>query len=51
MLYILEPDIDKLYEIIFNIIEEAEKNMQAISFTKTSNIQINSGGDCSTFWF
>ena len=47
--YRLEPDVDELYEIIMNIIKYYEKHMQAISFTKTSNIQGNTGGDCSAF--
>jgi hypothetical protein len=25
--------------------------MQAISFTKTSNIQGNTGGSCTAFWY
>lgn len=47
--YQLKPDVDELYEVIHNIIEEYEKQMQAISFTKTSNIQNNTGGSCSAF--
>lgn len=48
--YEFEPDIDELYEIIHNILKHYEKRMQAISFTKTSNIQGNIGGVCSAFW-
>ena len=48
--YELEPDVNELYEVIMNIIKDYEKLMQAISFTKTSNIQGNTGGDCSAFW-
>lgn len=47
--YRLEQDIDELYEVISNIIKYYEKHMQAISFTKTSNIQGNTGGSCSAF--
>lgn len=47
--YEFEPDIDELYEIIHNIFKHYEKRMQAISFTKTSNIQGNTGGSCSAF--
>lgn len=47
--YEFEPDVDELYEVIMNIIRHYEKLMQAISFTKTSNIQGNTGGICSAF--
>lgn len=47
--YELEPDVDELYEVIMNIIKYYEKLMQAISFTKTSNIQGNTGGSCTAF--
>lgn len=47
--YRLEPDVDKLYEVIMNIIKDYEKRMQAISFTKTSNIQGNTGGNGAAF--
>lgn len=47
--YELEPDVDELYEVIMNIIKDYEKLMQAISFTKTSNIQGNTGGSCTAF--
>lgn len=47
--YEFEPDVDELYEVIMNIIRHYDKLMQAISFTKTSNIQGNTGGICSAF--
>lgn len=47
--YRLEPDVDEFYEVIHNIIKCYEKLMQAINFTKTSNIQGITGGDCSAF--
>lgn len=47
--YELEPDVDELYEVIHNILKYYEKLMQAISFTKTSNIQGNTGGSCTAF--
>ena len=48
--YRLEPDIDELYDIIHDIIIKYKKHMQAIPFSKTGNIQSNTGGDCSAFW-
>jgi CRISPR/Cas system endoribonuclease Cas6 (RAMP superfamily) len=47
--YELEPDVDELYEVIHNILKHYEKLMQAISSTKTSNIQGNTGGSCTAF--
>ena len=47
--YELEPDVDELYEIIHNIFKHYEKLMQATSFTKTSNIQGNTGGSRIAF--
>ena len=49
VVYELEPDVDELYEVISNIIKYYENLMQAISFTKTSNIQGNTGGRCTAF--
>ena len=47
--YELEPDVDELYEAIMNIIRHYENLMQATSFTKTSNIQGNTGGSRTAF--
>lgn len=47
--YELEPDVNELYEVIMNIIKDYEKRMQLSSFTKTSNIQSNTGGSCTAF--
>ena len=47
--YRLEPDIDELYDVIHDIIIKYKERMQATPFSKTGNIQSNTGGDCSAF--
>ena len=49
VMFYLDEDQDYLYEVIINKIRKAEINMQATSFTKTSNIQGNTGGSRTAF--